>query len=121
MLAGPDTCLKKPDSPSKIGRRAGQAAARQTRGEDRISCGFGIREPLPVRQGLDPGLGHRNVVVDGEIDRLCELAGTELHQLAGGKRHGRKTHDRRVPAARGDVERVHQPTVHFIGEDDRGC
>jgi len=60
------------------------------------------------------------VVVDGEVDGLGQLVGTELHQLAGGERHGRQREHRRVPAAGGDVERVEQAAVDLVGERDRG-
>ena len=71
-------------------RRPGEAAPGQQGSEHRIARGFGVRESLPVGQRLHPGLGHRNMVVDGKVDRLCQLLGTELHQFARGERHGRK-------------------------------
>ena len=50
--------------------RARQAFARQHRREDGIARSFGIGDPLPVGQGLYPGLGHRDMVVDGKPDRV---------------------------------------------------
>jgi hypothetical protein len=100
--------------------RACQAATCQNRGEYRIARRLGVSETLPVGQRLHAGLGHRNMVVDGEVDRFCQLAGTEFHEFPRGERYGRKTHDRRIPAARRDVEGVDQPAVHLIGDHDRG-
>src|SRR6266852_4514414 len=42
------------------GRRAGQACAREQSREHGVPPGFGVGEPLPVRQRLDPGLRHRH-------------------------------------------------------------
>ena len=106
--------------PFEDGRRAGQAAAREQRRKHRIARGFGVGESLPVGQRLDPGLRHRDVIVDGETDGLRELRRRELHQLAGGERHGRQAEHRRVPAAGRDVEGVDQAAVDLVGEHDRG-
>ncbi len=117
--AGPDTSAKKPFRPSKTGRRARHAAARQHGGKDRIAPRFGVGKTLPVGIRLRPRLPHRNMVVEGEIDGLREPVDRQPHQLAGRQRDGRQAEHRRVPAAARHVEGVDQPAVDLVGERDR--
>jgi hypothetical protein len=60
------------------------------------------------------------MVVDGNVDGLGELFGTEFHQLAGGERRGRQAEDRTVPTARVEVESIEHPAIDLIGQHDCG-
>ncbi len=69
-MGRPGHLLEEAGATFKDGRRASHATACQQRGEDGIARRFGGRESLPVGQSLYPGLGHRDVVVDGKPDRV---------------------------------------------------
>ena len=98
---------------------AGHAGACEAGCEDRVAAGFSDGDALPQRQRADARLRHGNVVVEGESDRVRKLAGVELHQFAGGECDGGQAEDRRVPAARRDVEHVDEAAVDLVGDDDR--
>jgi len=117
--ARPSHLLEKPRGPLEDRRRAGDACARETRGKDRVAPGFGRREPLPIRQHADARQGEWNVVVDRKVDRLGHLLRRKLHQPPGRERDRGQAEHRWVPAARGNVERLDQPAIHLIGDDDR--
>ena len=69
-MGRPGHLLEEAGATFKDGRRASHASACQQRGEDGIARRFGGRESLPVGQSLYPGLGHRDMVVDGKTDRV---------------------------------------------------
>src|SRR4051812_18050294 len=60
------------------------------------------------------------MVVDRQADSVCQLVNTELHQPACSECHSRKTEHWGIPAAFRNVERVDQPAIYFIGNDNRG-
>src|SRR5262249_30123665 len=91
--------LEETGTPFKNWRRSGQSGSREPRRENRIASSFRSRQALPVRQCAEGRLSHRNMIIDGDGDRMCELFRRELHQPARGERNRRKTEYRRVPAA----------------------
>src|SRR5258708_14948589 len=78
-LRRPGDLLEEARIPFEDRRRAGQARAREQRRKHGVPPGFGVGEPLPVGQRLDPGLRHRDVLVDGETDHLRALPTGPLH------------------------------------------
>ena len=50
---------------------------------------------------------------------MRQLVKTELHQPACGECHGRKAEHGRIPAALRNIERIDQPAIYFIGDDNR--
>ncbi len=97
---------------------ARQAVTRQRRREHRITAGFGIRKPLPIRQHLHARLRQRHMIVNRDADSMHQLLSGQLHQPSDRERHCGQAHDRRIPTARGDIAGIDQAAVHFIGDDD---
>src|SRR5258706_5037549 len=79
-------------------RRPCQAASRQGGRKDRISSCLGIGESFPVGQRLHSRLCHRDMVVDGETDRMRQPLGTEFHELARSERYRRQAENWRGPS-----------------------
>ena len=65
---------------------------------------------------MRPGLPHRNVIVERQVDRLREPRGRQLHQLARGKRDRRQAIDRRIPTARRGVKGIKQVAIKAYDE-----
>src|SRR5262245_7213609 len=50
---------------------------------------------------------------------MRQLVKAELHQSACSECHRRKAEHGRIPAALRNIERIDQPTIYFIGDDNR--
>ena len=99
--------------------RPGQSCTGEPRGKYGVAARFGHRDALPFRKITCARQPERNVIVNGESNRVGELLWRQLHQSPGGKRHGRQPKDRRVPSARRNVEGVVELAVDLVGKRDR--
>ena len=117
---GPETCWKKPISPSKSGAGPVMPSAASSAAKRALRDGERERAAFPHRELAGAGEPQGGAGGGGDAQGVHGLLVGELQEHGGGERGRDRAVGGVVPAAGADARGVAEPALDFVGDGGRG-